>query len=403
MEKINLKDRLLPNEAQSDELEVFLTTYFSQNTQREPNKINFGGDLIVEYNKKNTEIKSIYVAEGGGSVLLNNLEKEAREALSLNQGTKIDRVILFNQYSTKGHFRLENDFQISPVPDENPQPEFALANHPFVLEYAYPNSCNRFVRLHRSTKRQRELMLLLNAFLRGGVATADQSASYEWVLVPSNPDDPKSIETKYLQKGYWPSGIDAREKDKYGFSTSDIGRNLETTPSVEYYTEFGFSPIEVFRIPDNFQVSFKLYNALSADKKRDFLRASHWKKVSSDSFQISQSSAYIALVNAIESLVPPAKSEGRCSECGKEKGPGPTKNFRGFLEKYTPGVPSEYRNELYRIRSKFTHGGSLMPGDMAGKGGFRFNPGQNEIRNKHYALSHIVQVALISWLHSNGH
>jgi hypothetical protein len=56
-----------------------------------------------------------------------------------------------------------------------------------------------------------------------------------------------------------------------------------------------------------------------------------------------------------------------CPECNRDMGPGPTRHFREFVERYCSdsGVEEKVVNELYRVRSALAHGHYLFQIDEA--------------------------------------
>jgi hypothetical protein len=396
----NLKDRLLPNVLQTRELEIFLLSYFGSSGQSEPNKVMYGDSIVVEYfgksnKRRHSEIKSIYPLKDRSNTFLDDLEEKAKEALSMNQGIAVGHDIWFNLLPVKGHFRLKDDFQISPVPDDAPQPGELYADHPFIFEYSFPNSSNLLIRNYRKSKRENELALLLNVFIRLGIKKM-RGAMKEWVVDLS---DVYGMSAKYLQIGYTFLDEDAQQKDGMGFTVPMMDEKLNQIPPDQYYGQGHIVVGDSFGIPANLQESFARYRVLSDKRQQDLLRASYWKMVGSNIFHISQSSAYVALVNAIESLIPPAKPEWCCLTCRQEHKIGLTQLFHDFLETYVPGLPPKYRKELYAIRSKITHGKRLMPYDEL-EFFVTFNPASNESLEEYRVLSQVVQVAMINWLYS---
>src|SRR5205814_946672 len=75
---------------------------------------------------------------------------------------------------------------------------------------------------------------------------------------------------------------------------------------------------------------------------------------------------FLACVQAIETLVerPPARP---CPTCSKDRGPGPTKLFREFVEKYclSSDVDQTVIQNLYSVRSALAHGRYLFQLDEA--------------------------------------
>jgi len=106
----------------------------------------------------------------------------------------------------------------------------------------------------------------------------------------------------------------------------------------------------------------------------------------------------MALVVAVEALMPPPEAGKACDTCKRNIGKGPTQRFKDFLAELAPtGEP--FRGELdrfYGIRSKLAHGGRLLRSDRQFFGTGRledFEDWQHQLR-----LHQFVQVAVVNWL-----
>jgi hypothetical protein len=66
----------------------------------------------------------------------------------------------------------------------------------------------------------------------------------------------------------------------------------------------------------------------------------------------------IHVIQAVESLAWQPRSQASCPRCNKPEGPGPTRLFNDFLDRFAPGA-IEGRRVLYSVRSGLSHG--LMP------------------------------------------
>jgi len=395
----NITDRILPNQNAADELEVFLGTR-GDSTQAEQRKIAYeSGRLIVEYTARH-QISSICVADDYGESMIRKLERDVAEALS--QGDKeVAQRYLHSLYATDGFYSHKDRFQILPSPPDAPQPDFAYAQHSFLLEYSFPKSPHQLVNQHRSSRRFSELSLLLNALLRA-IQLPNSSTTHEWV-VTSGPE----WASCYLQLGYF-GGTEYRAKRADGFSSTEGLSQLEMVDVPSYYTSLGVDSGKPLQLPTTFTESLAAYDKLDEESKTKFCRASYWSHVSSRVFAVSQSAAFAALVSAVEVFLP--EPVERCTECGRPTSAdrcescnqpiaGPTRQFREFVERYAPGVPARDRNRLYSRRSSLSHGSSLLPRDLS-EIGFRFTPETTEAWSERQLLSQIVQLVLINWLNS---
>lgn len=395
---------LLQNKEQQTELEIFMTGYFDNSAQKEPNKILHGNGLIVEYYKNNSRIKSITINED--VVVKDDLISKAKESMATNLGDQIQSIFVLSPIKMNGYFKYQNKFQILPAPFNAPKVDYALASHAFNLEFSFPKSTHMQINIHRSSKKSKEIILLLNSLLRHGINLKERSSTYEWGLVIKN----NKFSCEYVNLGYF-GGSDDREKDGDGFTLCTEYPELKLKKTNLYYSSYGISASDTddTYLPDNFEQSLKVFESLSQANQEMFLRASYWTQVAYKTFHISFSLAYSALITSIEVFLPNPKT--RCTECNrptseeccstcKQPSSGPTKQFRDFVDKYSPGVKESARKKLYDIRSTITHGGSLLPGD-AFQLGIEFNARTNDARNNWDLLSQIVQIVQINWLHAD--
>ena len=127
--------------------------------------------MEVFYNKKGKVSKVKWLNDDSENIA-RDLVSEAEDALYGDHGTGVGRCHVFSQYRIQGFVRVKNDIQIVPLPDEAPKPDFELAKHPGLLQFSYPKSSNRSINQFRRPKREREILLLLNVLLRGGLTTS---------------------------------------------------------------------------------------------------------------------------------------------------------------------------------------------------------------------------------------
>jgi hypothetical protein len=110
-------------------------------------------------------------------------------------------------------------------------------------------------------------------------------------------------------------------------------------------------------LPDDLEESFDLFFALPAQWQDRFLQASYWLSQANrvDSF----SAMFMHTIQAIESLAWQPRSQAFCPKCNKPEGPGPTRLFNDFLDRFAPAA-TEGRRVLYNVRSGLSHG-SMPP------------------------------------------
>jgi hypothetical protein len=110
-------------------------------------------------------------------------------------------------------------------------------------------------------------------------------------------------------------------------------------------------------LPNDLEKSFDLFFSLPAQQQDRFLQASYWLNQANrvDSF----SAMFMHTIQAIESLAWQPRSGTFCPRCNKPEGPGPTRLFNDFLDRFASGA-IEGRRVLYNVRSGLSHG-SIPP------------------------------------------
>src|SRR5437773_7368375 len=97
------------------------------------------------------------------------IERRVGDELIASSGTKVGAVILFANVPIEGWFRYDELFQIMPVPPDAPRPSFLIADHPFLVEFRFPDSTNWMIRNIRRATRGRQLELVLSGILKGSI------------------------------------------------------------------------------------------------------------------------------------------------------------------------------------------------------------------------------------------
>jgi hypothetical protein len=271
-----------------------------------------------------------------------------------NVGTGFCQEVLFcRQLTVQGAWRYRDLFQILPISSTAPRPPFSYAEHPFLFEYAFAATANGHTSGERRVRELRRLELLLGCLLTARLRSDNfRSAepTHRWVTDYRSYDDgPRSA---YQQLGYYWKDLKPRIES---FSSIDELPSIQSIPASKYYVYF-LSASDELTIPDDLAESLDSFFVLDADNQQRFLQACFWFSQADQA--MSASASFINLIQAVETLMPRAKAEGRCQACKKELKLGPTKLFKGFMDEYAPMSPStnEMRQQLYRIRSGLAHG-----------------------------------------------
>lgn len=188
-----------------------------------------------------------------------------------------------------------------------------------------------------------------------------QMLNHHWVLVPS--ENPTSSDIRWLQEFYMVPGLG----DSDNFSSMEDVPPLESVAPKNYYHPRGIRPDEVLRIPANLLVLVDKFFSLANTEQERYLRSAYWLEHASGVFAGSRSASCLALIAAVEALLPEDRGAPRCQTCGMSRGKGPTARFRDFLEAHAPdeaGGSSQGRGNLYRARSSLSHGAMLIASDL---------------------------------------
>jgi hypothetical protein len=292
----------------------------------------------------------------------------------------------FSSRPVKGSFlSAAKDMQILVAPPSFPRPDALLAEHPFVVEFSFKKSCNSNVTWLRYGKACVEIAWALNALLRSTIRRPGPRSRHFWALV-GEISAPPNEKLKWVQEFYIVDGFKACVDD---FSRcGDIP--LPEIPHQEYYN--GISPMlrDELCIPDNLSESLARIKSLSGGSRERFFRACQWFQMSSRLWHESISSAFIALVISVESLIDP-------NDYPKL---GATKRFKQFVGDFIAGETAEGLAVLYDIRSELAHGWSLFHYEETPWSRLTHHPRflkEHEATDKMWS---IVRRILVFWLHA---
>ncbi len=318
------------------------------------------------------------------------IRSKIESAVLPSDKAQVGRQIFFSLPEVAGWWRYRDVFQLVPAPADAPRPGFVMAKHPFVVEIAYPATDDHLVRLVRERLRFWELGLLLELLLRGRTHAHGDRKPHHWVLDGSG----DGIVTKYLNEGY---SLDGFTLITDSFSDVTDISPIQGVPDEEYYRSGGISVDQKMEVPELMTAALDQYFDLEEPERERFLRACYWLQHSSRVWDISHTAHYVALINAVETLLPTTEVDP-CPECGKDRSKGPTAKFAEFLDAYAPSDEFEPpRRELYRIRSKITHGHALLLSDTPRHWGGLEPAEFAEYERSGHAKS-VVRMALINWL-----
>lgn len=384
-------------EADSAELEQVLLNFYGQSSQVSGREVRYGADsenprLVVTYTNAGA-ISDIEPGPAFAAADATSLRERIAADLLATGPVNIGRCVLFTSLPTVGWYRFQDWFQLLPVPLEAPRPDHVVGDHPLMMEVSYPSSPNASVNMFRRRKREREAELVCSALLNPRVVAGSHYVDFHWVYEPIIDGQ---MESTYRQGGYAWRGASFQSN---AFSTIDDIPPLEAVEPQAYYTRIGIGAGDVFAVPATLTESLERFLRLGTAERARFLSASYWFQHSSKVWLTSRSASVLALVSAIEALMPPAPAAARCDKCGSPQGPGPTARFEEFVDQFVPAAESSpSRKRFYSLRSAISHGGKLLHTDQLlwGVGTESAKEG-TEMRQ----LSELVRLALINWLLSS--
>ena len=335
---------------------------------------------------------------------LDDLRQSLRRSL-LTPVSRITRSVQFGLLPCTGAWRYRDRFQILPVPPEAPQPPQLLTNQPFVLEVRYDGVEdpieNPMLEIRRADEAVTEVGLVLAGLLPRIYFTPASGSASAWGIELGTGEAHRS---KWVQLGYTFPGFNIRANDFTDASGLPSPRFIDVG---EFYGRRGISlDDQAIDLPDDLEHPLDAFFALSPDDSKRFLHWCFWLNHAKQAGPLARSAAHIAVVQAIEALMPRAEDSGRCPTCGQAHGPGPTARFADFLREFAPSEDQEGdqergHKELYSLRSALTHGGKLLQEELFGRGA-DLHPQQIHEDAVLGRARSLTQVAGVNWLMSRA-
>ncbi len=378
-----------------DELVLFLNWHFSTSSHSEKDRHVYypaqeNPEVILSYNAVG-ELQSVSTL----SMAANDLDKLIKRFVDDYIGDVlpgVGEIVLLNRCEVQGAWRYGDMFQILPVPSSAPRPPFAYAEHPFLLEFAFSRCRNGHTSGYRQRSESRRIVLLLNALIGNGIRDS-QDFSQRWMMVKDETTK-SGFRSEYLQQGYIYDSI----PHKGTFTSTDEFGPINVQSANQYYLDVPGA--YALTIPSDLTDSLNCFFRKPLELQNRFLRACYWLQQSD--YTKSFSLSFITIVQAIESLLPLATTEGRCSACQREIKSGPTKLFKEFMDEFAP-IETEFQNErkrLYEIRSNLTHG-NRPPFRSDTRISMGLNPLDADERRHFRNALQAVRIAMRNWLQSD--
>jgi hypothetical protein len=355
----NLLPRLMPAGVEHHELVSVLSPHFGGSVHDTDRRVTLFPRqppyaLRLEYNR-NLEPTGAFAEEALTERDIETVRARLHNNYLESAGTGVGQTVLFVSGPMEGWWGYRDRFQIIPVPSEAPRPPFLIAAHPFLLEFTYDRSPDGFVSGHRRQRDGYRIALLLSSLLRRSITWYPPKAvgnlNHAWVQLPNSGHE---WNVAYCHIMYEHLSI-AHIRD--AFTPTDGLPSIPLVPAENYYQPDHIRGGDGLELPDDLEESFDLFFALPAQRQDRFLQASYWLNQAkrTDSF----SAMFMHTIQAIECLAWQPRSQASCPRCNKPEGPGPTRLFNEFLDRFAPGA-TEGRRVLYNVRSALSHG-SMPP------------------------------------------
>ena len=397
---MRLDDALQLSHVNASELAHLLMEVFPNIRQEESEvfycKDNDGWAICLQYKGD-----AVISAKEGAQLTTEDLAMLGMRVQSdlLGVGTRvIGREIVFTTLPVRGVLRVDDLFQLSPVPEHAPRANSLLGDHPCVLEIPYIAARAAWLDSARYGLASRDLELLLNVLLNGGVRRAARDRGPCWIV--ESPVAGSLAQSHIAAKGYhfapW-------NFDPHTFSSETGVPAMQVVDREMYYHRLGTMPPFEQEVASDTASLVRLFFGLPVDKRSVGLRAAHWYLHAAEARATSSSGALVALICAIESMLPPAPAAQSCDRCGRSTGPSVTQRFRDFLEEIVPSHNDEdvsARTKLYRLRSKLAHGGDLMRGDLHPE--HYIHPATSEEHGQIWHAGALVRFAIINWIYKQS-
>ena len=215
--------------------------------------------------------------------------------------------------------------------------------------------------------------------------------------------------TAYCQEMYAFPGmrtVPSSEEFPNGVFASVDGLNpIRGVEPAAYYTRRAavYSLDQELEVPSNLEALLDRFYSSSADDQDRFLRACFWFNHAQTVFDDSSSAVFMALISAIESLMPHDEPSGTCVTCKRSIGKGSTRRLREFLDEFAPAKPAFQHSRAalyYQLRSQLSHGGPLTMSDRHHVHFSWLHPKGNDERWLSEEVKQLVRIVMVNWLSS---
>ncbi|MGP4083333.1 hypothetical protein [Streptomyces sp. KR55] len=363
VERGELERRLGFQVVDDDELRDLLLTAIGRAVGTSKTRLDLPGDgsvlLTLVYDKRG---KLIGIEPGSHLTeeFASRLESEVAAKLMPAPVSRVRIMGLFAAHPVTGYWRYRDRIVLRQVPDSFPQAPMLSADHPLICEITYQGSVDSSVDMSRAEREPRQLALLLTLLVRGLKLPKHHQSQKAWAYLPpftaNGPSGPPQPHSAYVQLGYNLRDVSAHS----GVLTNQA--DLPPMPTAEEPPNY-IAPELTLTLPESLTEDLDRFFQLSPNDRRRLLRSAYWLHHSREVFYHSTSAAYTALVQSVEVLLDLPDGQPKCDQCKRSMGPGPTRMFMDFISRYAPAQTANERSmhkDVYRIRSKITHGEHLF-------------------------------------------
>jgi len=394
-----LADRLQWKKAAEVDLLSVLQSHFGSAQSSDERVVEYVKDGVVALTLRTDSRFRPRSLEPGPGLATEDVEALAASLTNTRKvsSTRVLRRVLYSTVPVDGYWTYDGPlgaFTLRPVPPGAPTVDTLVGDHPLVLEFEVALCGESFVDSSRIERTYRNLAWLLAGLVRH-VHVPTLFLRKEWVLL-SQEDDPASLYTRYGQVGYWAPGDADTAIPGVGsrFLSTDGLPPIVETPWDEYSVRRGIRTDDPMDLPANLRDSLDHVARVDDETRQQVLRACFWLEHAHRTWGYSHSASFAAYAQAIEAMLPPAKSE-TCGTCMvAHDTPSLTSRFDEWVRSFVPD--SDASKDLYVLRSKLVHGQVLLSTDIDLLMGM--SPRANSERARHDRVSIAARVGFTNWL-----
>ena len=393
MNKDDLLSLLYVHQVHPEELLQIALATFGAGAYKSENEFvchRLGEPPALHFVFKESELQTVKPGDGLLNEDISKIQDKIRTDLLDLTRKIVGRMILFSFYPVAGHIRVGEFIQICPVPIHAPRPNDPTeGDHPFLIEFEVFDSPNLSIRINRIYSHAQRLSLFLGVIAEGLVMLPNTSSHFRWVTR----NDPKS-QYEHLLEGY---GYSEFQRQQDFFTECNDMPLLELVEDKQYFARMGCEIGRPLQLPKSFHQLINIFRNLDPPRQNKFLRAAYWYSLAQ--MQESSSARFLHLIQAIETLVPPADVREECPACKREL-IGPTKRFIELLDRLVPAHSelSRARKQFYKFRSDLSHGRDICGRDL----GVNHVPKSADQTMLVFEAYQLARLALINWLNGQA-